>query len=360
VVYSILLSNIGFPQQLWYNNLDDDYALDTECVGMYSFSMKLIEVTKAFATEEQCLAYLEAKRWPDGVRCLTCGSKEISRINRKVTKKTDNKRAQIFQCLEPTCKAQFSATTGTIFNGSHLSLDKWYMAIALIVDAKKGMSALQLQRHLKVNYRTAWYLAHRIREAMNEPDGLMLAGTVEIDETYIGGKQKGNKRKRLNKDVVLGMRQRGGPLRLVQIVDNKQGTMYEAIAKHVDHKNTKAIMTDDAGAYNFALTKFRKIPHSTIRHGRGEYVKGEVHTNTVENSFSLLKRAVIGTYHQLSIKHLQRYLNEFSYRFNRREDAELFENTVMRMAGAKPMPYSKLVEENAFTPFVRPNLKGDY
>ncbi len=316
--------------------------------------MKLIEVTKAFATEEQCLAYLEAKRWPKGVRCLTCGSKEISRITRKVTRKTDNKRAQLYQCLEPTCKAQFSATTGTIFNGSHLSLDKWYMAVALMVDAKKGMSALQLQRLLKVNYRTAWYLCHRIREAMNDPDGLKLTGTVEIDETYIGGKQKGHRRKLRNKDVVLGMRQRGGPLRLIQVRDNKQGTLYEAIAQHVDPTATKAIMTDDAGAYNFRITKFRNAKHSTIRHSRGEYVRGDVHTNTVENGFSLLKRAVIGTYHQLSIKHLQRYLNEFSYRFNRREDAELFENTVSRMAGVKPMPYTKLIEQNAFTPFVRP------
>jgi Transposase zinc-ribbon domain len=141
--------------------------------------VKLIDVTKAFATEEQCLAYLEATRWPNGVRCLTCGLKEISRITRKVTKQTDNKRAQLFQCLEPSCKAQFSATTGTIFNGSHLSLDKWYMAIALMLDAKKGVSALQLQRQLKVNYRTASYLAHCIREAMNDPDGLKLTGAVE-------------------------------------------------------------------------------------------------------------------------------------------------------------------------------------
>src|SRR5580692_1360019 len=150
--------------------------------------MKLIEVTKAFATEEQCLAYLEASRWPKGVRCVTCGNDKISRITRKVTKKSDNKRAQLYQCLEPTCKQQFSATTGTIFNGSHLSLDKWYMAIALMVDAKKGMSALQLQRHLKVNYRTAWYLSHRIREAMVDKDAPKLKGIVEIDETYIGGK----------------------------------------------------------------------------------------------------------------------------------------------------------------------------
>ena len=188
---------------------------------------------------------------------------------------------------------------------------------------------------------------------MNDPDGLKLTGTVEIDETYIGGKQKGHKRKLKNKDVVLGIRQRGGPLRLVQVKDNKQGTLYEVIAQHMD-KGVEKIMTDDTGAYNFRLTKFHRAKHSKIRHSYGEYVKGEIHTNTVENAFSLLKRAVIGTYHQLSIKHLQRYLNEFSYRFNRREEAELFEQTVMRMAGAKPMTYSKLIEQNAFTPFVRP------
>ncbi len=315
--------------------------------------MKLIEVTKAFATEEQCLAYLEAKRWPNGVRCLTCGSKEISRITRKVTKKSDNKRAQLYQCLEPTCKAQFSATTGTIFNGSHLPLDKWYMAIALIVDAKKGMSALQLQRHLKVNYRTAWYLSHRIREAMVDKDAPKLKGIVEIDETYIGGKQRGNKGKLKNKDVVIGVRERGGQLRLVQTKDNKEDTVYQVIADNVA-KDAEAIMTDESRIYNFRNTQFHRVRHERIKHKRKVYVRGDVHTNTVENSFSLLKRAVIGTYHQLSIKHLQRYLNEFSYRFNRREDAELFENTVTRMAGVKPMPYAKLVEENAFTPFVRP------
>src|SRR5580698_7227513 len=119
-------------------------------------TVKLIEVTKAFATEEQCLAYLEAKRWPNGVGCLRCGSKEISRSTRKVTKKSDNKRAQLYQCLEPSCKAQFSATTGTIFNGSHLPLDKWYMAIALIVDAKKGMSARQWWTRTPRNSRASW------------------------------------------------------------------------------------------------------------------------------------------------------------------------------------------------------------
>jgi transposase-like protein len=313
--------------------------------------MKLIDIFTAFSSDEKCLAYLENKRWPNGVRCPICGHAEVSKITRK--SKTKNKRAQLYQCLEKSCKQQFSATTGTIFHDSHLPLSKWFTAVALIVDAKKGMSALQLSRHLACNYRTAWYLSHRIREAMTDPEGLKLTGTVEMDETYIGGKQRGMKNMLKNKDVVMGLRQRGGPLRLIQLKDTKKETIYEAVAKHVDKKVEK-IMTDDSWSYDFRITQFRNAKHRTITHSKHQYVKGEVHTNTVESAFSLLKRGVVGTYHQLSIKHLQRYLNEFSYRFNRREDADLFEQTVGRMAGVPQMPYAKLVEENAFTKFVRP------
>src|SRR6266567_7089340 len=145
--------------------------------------MRLIDISTAFSSDEKCLTYLENKRWPNGVRCTTCGADKISKITRK--SKTKNKRAQLYQCLEPSCKSQFSATNGTIFHDSHLPLSKWFTAIALLVDAKKSMSALQLQRHLGVNYRTAWYLAHRIREAMIDGDGPKMTGVVEVDETYI-------------------------------------------------------------------------------------------------------------------------------------------------------------------------------
>jgi transposase-like protein len=312
--------------------------------------MKLIDVTKAFASDEQCLAYLEASRWPDGVRCTVCGAKEVSKITRKT--KTKNKRAQVYQCLEKTCKSQFSATNGTIFHDSHLPLNKWFMAIALLVDAKKSMSALQLSRHLDCNYRTAWYLAHRIREAMLDNDGPKLSGVVEIDETYIGGKQRGHKAKRKNKDVVIGIRERGGPLRFVHTKDATNDTLWEVANKHIA-SDAKAIMTDENPAYNFKLSRLRNVPHKRIKHKRHAYVKGDVHTNTVESAFSLLKRGLIGSFHQVSIRHLHRYLNEFGYRFNRREDADIFEQTLSRMAQGKALPYAKLVEENAFTPFVR-------
>jgi transposase-like protein len=314
--------------------------------------MKLIDVTKAFVSDEQCLAYFENRRWPKGVRCLTCGSDKYSRITRKTQGK--NKRAQLYQCLEPSCKQQFSATTGTILHDSHLPLNKWFMAIALIVDAKKSMSALQLSRHLDCNYRTAWYLAHRIREAMVDSDGPKLTGVVEVDETYIGGKQRGHKSQLKNKDVVIGVRERGGDVRLVHTADAKESTLYDVIAKHVS-KDADAIMTDENPAYNFRLTQFKNVRHARIKHKDRVYVKGDVHTNTVESAFSLFKRGLIGSFHQVSIKHLQRYLNEFGYRFNRREAADIFEQTVSRMAAGKALPYSKLIEQNAFTPFVRPS-----
>src|SRR5438552_10602309 len=175
--------------------------------------MNIIDVSAKLGTDEQCIAYLESRRWPEGVRCLTCGSDKISRITSS-SKKQDVR--QLYQCLEPTCKQQFSATTGTIFHDSHLPLHKWFTAVALLVDAEKSMSANQLKRHLGCNYRTAWYLAHRIREAMLDQDAPKLTGVVEIDETYLGGKQRGHFRKKKNKDVVIGMRQRGGPVRLIQ------------------------------------------------------------------------------------------------------------------------------------------------
>jgi transposase-like protein len=316
--------------------------------------MKLIDVPKAFTTDEQCLAYLEASRWPDGVRCTVCGCKEVSKITRKVTTKTDNKRATVYQCLEKSCNSQFSATNGTIFHASHLPLYKWFMAIALLVDAKKSMSALQLQRHLGINYRTAWYMAHRIREAMTEGEGPKLTGVVEVDEVYLGGKQRGQKGKLKNKDVVIGIRERKGPARLVHTENAKAGTVYEVVAKHIS-KDAQATMTDENPIYNFRMTQFKNARHGRIRHKSGIYVQGDVHTNTVESTFSLFKRALIGSFHQVSIKHLQRYLNEFGYRFNRREDADLFEQTVSRMCAGKALPYAKLTEENAFTPFVRPS-----
>jgi len=164
--------------------------------------MKLIDVTRQFTTEDQCLDYLEAMRWPSGICCIHCGLLDVSKITRE--KKGKNQRTRIYQCLAKECGKQFSATSGTIFNDTHLPLTKWFMAIAMICEAKKGMSACQLQRHLGVNYRTAWHMAHRIREAMQD-GGDLLAGVVEVDHTYMTPKKprKGKPYvKKQNRDVV--------------------------------------------------------------------------------------------------------------------------------------------------------------
>ena len=301
--------------------------------------MKLIDVTKQFTTDDKCLDYIERMRWPNGeIGCVHCG--EVGRIS-KITResKSKNQRTRIYQCL--ACGKQFSATSGTIFNDSHLPLTKWFLAIAMICEAKKGMSACQLQRHLGVNYRTAWYLAHRIREAMQE--GGLLTGVVEADETYLSPKKPRKGRpyvKKQTTDVVLGMRERGGNLRLVPLSDSKMARIEPALLKHV---STDATLHTDESAV-FAIIGQRHFPgrHRTINHA-SSYAIGDLHTNTIENAFSLLKRGVYGTFHKVSIKHLGRYCNEFSYRFNRRgEQLQMFDGTLKNLVRGEVLPYKKL------------------
>src|SRR5579872_2920749 len=220
--------------------------------------MNLIDVNEKFATDEQCLAYLESMRWPDGVRCPVCGGERISKITRKSA--TKNKRKYIYQCLEESCKQQFSATSGTIFNDSHLPLHKWFLALALVLDAKKGMSAKQLQQHLGIgSYRTAWYMAHRIRKAMdvNETEFPKMTGVVEMDETYIGGKtvRPYGGRSKEKKDIVVALRERGGNVRFMHVDDVKASTLQQ-IAEQFISDDVQMIVTDDFKSYPLALKKF--------------------------------------------------------------------------------------------------------
>ncbi|HEV8717014.1 MAG TPA: IS1595 family transposase [Candidatus Binatia bacterium] len=310
--------------------------------------MNLRKVHAKFATDEECLQYIQQMRWPDGVvRCPVCGNDKVKRSERK--SKSKNKRAWFFVCLERTCLQQFSPTSGTIFHDSHLPLIVWFHAITLILNAKKGISAKQLQRDLGIGgYKTAWYLNHRIREVMQDASAPKLGGIVEIDETYIGGRQKGRgvKYGKAQKQTVIGLRQRGGPLRLVHTPDAKVATTKAVITSHVSD-DVEFVMTDQSGIYPPAL-KDSKATHLVVNHIRGEYVRGIAHTNTIENAFSLLKRGIIGNFHKVSIRHLQRYLDEFSYRFNRRaQGADVFIETVRRLCGFKPLPFASLTAEKA-------------
>jgi len=310
--------------------------------------MNLLNVTSNLQTDEQCLDFLEQLRWNGRVHCPLCGTDKISRIARKNPGK--NRRTRLYTCLEPTCKQQFSTTSGTMFHDSHLPLHKWFMAIALIVHAKKGMSAKQMERHLGVNYRTAWYMGHRIRKAMAQPGGITfqvvqrpkLSGIVELDETYVGGKQKGKGvyYGKNQKAVVVGLRERGGELRFVHTSDAKAVTLKNVMNANVS-PDVERIMTDESSAAYAALQGSGK--HSVIRHRDGKYVEGMVHTNTIESAFSLLKRGIVGSFHRISHKHLHRYLSEFEYRFNGRELPDLFQQTVARMAEPGNMEYKELI-----------------
>ena len=311
--------------------------------------MNLIDVTKAFSTEDQCLDFLEKMRWPTGVRCLACESTKLSLITRTVdptktrSEKKQNKRTRLYACLE--CGKRFTPTVGTIFHSSHLPLTKWFMALAIVMDAKKGMSANQLKQHLGIgSYRTAWYMVHRIRKAMVELSLGKLSGIVELDETYIGGKQKGKGvyYGKKQKQVVVGLRQRKGPLRFIHTKDAKANTLKAIIEEHIGEE-VQYIMTDESSASWGALLNNPK--HKVIRHNIGKYVEGIVHTNSIESAFSLLKRGIIGSFHRISIKHLHRYLAEFQYRFNARNDADRFERMVQRLLQTDTMEYKQLIAD---------------
>ena len=283
--------------------------------------MKLIDVHKQFDTEDKCLDYLERTRWPNGVCCIECGSVNVSRITRE--KRGKNRRTRIYQCLEKECGRQFSVTAGTIFHDSHLPLEKWFLALAIICEAKKGVSACQMQRHLGVNYRTAWHLCHRIREAMKE-EQTPLTGVVEIDETYVGGKviRRGDRRKpRKEKDVVLGMVERGGKVRTMHIGkgnDVNRKALEPLLLANIDTKNTRLI-TDAHRAY--AVIR-RYLPHDVIRH-ESEYVRGDIHTQNIEGYWSIVKRGIYGVFQHVDAGYLGNYLNEFEFRFNSRKISDL-------------------------------------
>ena len=316
--------------------------------------MNLLDVTKQLQTDDQCLDFLERVRWPEGkVRCIRCGHDKISRVERK--SKTKNKRTRLFTCLEPTCKHQFSPTAGTMFHDSHLPLHKWFAAVALIVHAKKGMSAKQMERHLAVNYRTAWYMGHRIRKAMAQPGGIAatvtprpkLSGIVEVDETYVGGKQKGKGvyYGKKQKAVVIGIRERGGELRYTHTSDAKTQNVKDVVAANIS-PDAEAVMTDEAAVYPWVMRETgHSGRHAIIRHKDGHYVEGTVHTNSIESAFSLFKRGIVGSFHRISHKHLHRYLSEFEYRFNGRELPDLFTQTVGRMVEPGNLEYKQLVAE---------------
>jgi transposase-like protein len=304
--------------------------------------MNLLKVAQTFTTEDQALDYLVSSRWPDGVRCLACNHDKVYRID---THGKTKKPCRIYECAD--CGLHFTATTGTLFNDSHLPLTKWFAVMALMTEAKKGISAKQVERHIGVSYKTAWYLCHRIRKAMEELNALPLGGEgkiVEIDEAFIGGKKlrKGVGVGKAAKISVLGMAERNGRVHL-QTIDNAKAASLRPILETKLDPNTDKIVTDAASVYTVLIPEEK---HEEIVSKDSIRDKGFSATYTVDGAIALFKRGVIGSYHKLSKDHLDSYLQEFSWRWNNRHmQPQLFDMLLSKLSESKPLTFRKLTRE---------------
>lgn len=268
-------------------------------------------------TVDEAREQLETLRWPNGPACPHCGGLNPYRIKGKPDSKRPARKG-VYKCKG--CRKQFTVTVGTIFEDSHIPLNKWLMAVSLMCSSKKGISAHQLHRMLGLTYKSAWFMAHRIRYAMEQPPlAEKLTGIVEVDETYVGGKPRFDINKKAKcgrgtkKVPVLALVQRGGivisrPVRRVTAKNIKR-----FINENVDKSST--IMSDDFKSYKWVKKEYQ---HQIVRHSFGEYVRGNAYTNTIEGFFGLLKRGINGVYQHVSPKHLHRYLTEFGFRYNMR------------------------------------------
>ncbi len=302
-------------------------------------TISVTQLFKYFSTEEKCIEWLERARWNGKPTCPHCqGQDYIS--------PAQSKR---FTYWHRTCRKQFTVKTGTVMHSSKTPTQNWIVALYYVLTARKGISAMQLSKELAVQYRTAWYMLHRIREACANGE-FKLANVVEVDETYIGGKEKNKhqsqKPKKLRgttgKQAVLGMRERGGKTKAKPVMSTDRNTLWNEIQDSVAPGTT--LYTDDHGAYRgLGMVAY---DHKVVNHSAKQYVDGLAHTNGIESVWSLLKRSIHGTWHQVSVKHLQRYINEASFRLN---EGNCEVDTVDRMRSlafgmkGKRIPYRELV-----------------
>ena len=290
----------------------------------------LLTLVDQYDDDQKCRELLADLRWPNGAACPRCGGADPGVVS---------ERAQ-YQCK--ACRYQFSVTSGTIMHDSHLPLRKWFVAIYLMCESKKGISALQLKRTLGVAYQTAWHLNHRIRAAMaNDPfEGPTLLGVVEVDETLVGGKVKRGAKPRANKTWVAGAIQRDGQVRLERIPNVRKTTLHDFIGRTV-HDHAEAIYTDDLKSYLGIADDDTR--HETVNHSMEQWVVGDVHTNSIEGVWGLFKRSLMSSFHKVSTKHLDRYLSELEWRFNNRDNEYIFLDTLRRIVRTDALTYAELV-----------------
>jgi transposase-like protein len=300
------------------------------------YEMNMVKLMELFHSEEKCRQRLAELRWPDGVRCLRCGSPKAIKLYAR----------ELFEC--ESCSYQFSEIVGTMFEGTHLPLRKWFIAVYLMCESKKGVSANQIKRTIDISYKTAWYLCHRIRAAMSQARGgengdavHLLDGIIEMDETWVGGKVEGEGRGyKGNKALVVGVVKRKGGIYLQISTDRTRKTLHEIALKYIAPE-AEAIFTDEWPAYEGIGDADTR--HETVNHSQEEWVRGDVHTNSAEGVWSLLKRSIIGAFHHISVKHLDKYLDELEWRFGNRENEYLFRDTLIELIKADHVQYQALV-----------------
>ncbi len=275
---------------------------------MSKSTISTFELFAMFPDQEAARKYLEARLWPNGPHCPVCGTGE------RITVRAGG----YYRCNQ--CKEDFTIRTSTIFERSHVPLHKWVYAMYLLVTARKGISSMQLAKEIGITQKSAWFVLHRLREACGGPGLKKLAGIIEIDETFVGGKEANkHEHKKLKagrgtvgKAPVLGMRERGGRTVAMPISGADADNVQAAIHENVEIGST--LHTDEAGAYAGLAGLF--FNHDTVNHSAGEFVRAGVTTNGIESVFAVLKRGMIGVYHHASPKHLARYVDEFSFRLN--------------------------------------------
>jgi transposase-like protein len=268
-------------------------------------------------TKEEAREYLEQLRWANGIVCPHCQSTKTFTLKPKQGSKS-SVREGVHKCSK--CRKQFTVTVGTIFEDSHIPLNKWLIAVYLIGSSKKGISSNQLSRLLQITYKSAWFMSHRIRYAMEQTNKKKLKGTIEADETYIGGKKRRTRNQTgfENKSPVVALVQRGGNVRSFAVPTTSARVLKRVLNDNVSKKAN--LITDEWPAYKNVGKDFNS--HEVVNHSRYEYVRGDVYTNTIEGYFGILKRGVNGTFHHISRQHLKRYLAEFDFRYNLRKEKD--------------------------------------